>query len=226
MNNLKLDYAKLGIENDILLKYNKKITNVDLLENEKNIFNDFSSILSTDKKILNNQDLTIDTTTQYIDVIDLNRYSDLGLYLLSYLVEKMIKILEINKNKIIKLNLANMLLDFINSRFVKYNKTISYDNIEITKFVIKMKSETFIDNIVRSELNASTDIYGEYKDPNAEKTEEDVDKELDAKEESEAMQVENEEEDFELSREYIRVENDATDYYNKQIEIERGELSI
>jgi hypothetical protein len=122
-------------------------------------------------------------------------------------------IIDINQNKIIKLNIVNMLIDFINMKFEQYNKEISHDNLDIIKFIDKLNSSMLFDTLSQIEYESSTDIYGEYKDPTAEKTEEESEKELDEKEEAEAMTMEEEEDDIELSRMYIKVEDTADSNY-------------
>lgn len=205
-------------KNPILNKYYKKITNINYIIDNDTIFNDYKIITTTSLKTLNDQFIKIDIKTGIIDVSEFENYSDVCNLLLYYLVNKMILLIDINQNKVTKINIVNMLVDFINLKFEQYNKEISHDNLDIIKFINKLDSSMLMETLSQLEYESSTDIYGEYKDPNAEKTEEDIEKEIDEKEETEAMTMEDEEDDTELSRTYIRVE----DSFDKNYEIEKS----
>jgi hypothetical protein len=200
-------------KNPILNKYYKKITNINYVDNSVTIFNDYKMMTTSKFKILNDANIKTDVKTGFIDISEFGEYSDMCNLLIYYLVDKMNTIIDINQNKIIKLNIVNMLIDFINMKFEQYNKEISHDNLDIIKFIDKLNSSMLFDTLSQIEYESSTDIYGEYKDPTAEKTEEESEKELDEKEEAEAMTMEEEEDDIELSRMYIKVEDTADSNY-------------
>lgn len=127
-----------------------------------------------------------------LDDIYNNDYS--GNLILYYFISELTKLLEMNKNKYVKQNLTQFIIEFINVMFTEYNKDhLDYIN-EIQRFICMINSSEYFRELEEKGFGMdefTTGIYGEYKDPDEVKSKEDIEAEEDAKEEAEAMDVDN-----------------------------------
>jgi len=127
-----------------------------------------------------------------ITLDDVYNHDYSGNLILYYFISELSKLLEMNKNKYVKQNLTQFIIEFINVMFTEYNKDhLEYIN-EIQRFVCMINSSDYFRELEEKGFGMdefTTGIYGEYKDPDEVKSKEDIEAEEDAKEEAEAMDV-------------------------------------
>lgn len=119
-----------------------------------------------------NKTININPQAEFISTDDINIYDYTGNIILFYIVREMEKLLDINNDKFIKETLGYLILDIINQLHNEYNDDKNLTNTEIKRFKysLEIKDEREI-----AEVSGTTEgIYEEYKDPDAEVNEEEL----------------------------------------------------
>jgi len=193
----KSSYFSEGM-NIIIDKYRKKINNISLTDsNSKHkVFKHWKAII----KGINNNDYSdkyFNIDTELIPSSMVSSYDSNSNMLLYYLVHEFIQLFKYNQDGFVKTNIANMLVEFIERIFTRYNTEHLYTNNEIRRFIKILDSSRHIREI--QELNDSekpTGIYEEYVDEE-EQTEEDIERKIDDEEEQDAIDVDMDTADME-----------------------------
>lgn len=151
-------------------------------------------------KTLENKTINFDVNETSVSIEEFHKYDYHGNLLLFYIINEFSKLLNYNQNKIIKQHLATFLIDFINNVFREYNTDHLMKLLDIRRFKYLLDSRKY--SIVLEKMNYDSEeysagIYGEYKDPSEEITKEELRENAEIKEEAEALDIEDDELDYE-----------------------------
>lgn len=111
-----------------------------------------------------------------------------------YFIDQLVKFLEINKNKYVKQNLCQFIVEFVDKLYDNYNRDQLLFNNALQRFQCMLDSSEYFRELEGKGLGMdeyTTGIYGEYKDPNDVKTKEEIEEEEDAIEAEESMDIDN-----------------------------------
>lgn len=127
-----------------------------------------------------------------ITLDDVYNHDYSGNLILYYFISELSKLLEMNKNKYVRQNLTQFIIEFIDVMFTEYNKDhLEYIN-EIQRFICMINSSDYFRELEEKGFGMdefTSGIYGEYKDPDEVKSKEDIEAEEEAKEEAESIDV-------------------------------------
>lgn len=119
-------------------------------------------------KPLGDKVINIDPKDISVDMETIHKYDYHSNLLLFYIITEMTKLLNYNKNKIVKQNLAVFLIDFINNMYRDYNNDLTLKNLTIQRFAYELKSSTYYRYLEKTGYGMeefTTGIYSEYNDP-------------------------------------------------------------
>ncbi|MCJ7637248.1 MAG: hypothetical protein MUO21_07130 [Nitrososphaeraceae archaeon] len=139
---------------------------------------------------ITNKNINISPEQKYISIDEISEYDYSGNVILFYIVNEMIKLITVNKDKFIKTTLCHLLIDIIIRIYSEYDQEKDLTNSQIKRFlyILQIKDYSQID-----ETEIETEgIYEEYKDPDAKPDEELLEENEDAKEEEDALDIEDE----------------------------------
>jgi len=102
------------------------------------------------------------------------------------------KLLKYNSNKVLRTNIINFYIDFINTMFDMFNIESRINNHDIKRFIMSLKSSLYIQDIENLITGETVGIYQEYKDIDDKDNEEDLEAEDDAREEQDALDMDDE----------------------------------
>lgn len=197
-------------QEDFLDKYRKRINNMKLRDsNGKNRFfknwKDLRSGLFFND--ISKRTLNINYKAKFVAINDIVGYDYHGNLLLFYIINQLHNLIKFNDNKFTKANLANLIIELINIEFNKHDNDAKYNNLDIKRFKYILESSVNV-SVVRETDDRDrieTNEYGEYRNIEAEESEEYIEKNYDAIQEREALDVEGAIED-------PTDENDGIDY--------------
>jgi hypothetical protein len=193
----KSSYFSEGM-NILIDKYRKKINNISLTDsNSKHkVFKHWKAII----RGIHNGDYSdkyFNIDTELIPASLISSYDNNSNMLLYYLVHEFILLFKYNQDGFIKTNIANLLVEFIDRIFMRYNTEHLYTNNEIRRFIKILESSRRIKEIQElNEADKPSGIYEEYVDEE-EQTEEDIERKIDEEEEQDAIDVDMDEGDME-----------------------------
>lgn len=181
-------------ETDIYNTYHKKLQNIEM-RNEEGKGKVFKNWIPITRYVRFNEikeDINIDINDRYIHIDDLYIHDITGNILIYYIINEFDKMIEYNKNKFVKINLANLFVDLLNESYEKYDMEEKLQNNEIKKFIYQLNSSSYLNDIEDSmsrfddELNTDYSGLVDYTDDETR-----GEKLYTAIQESEALDVEN-----------------------------------
>lgn len=186
---------EINIIEIITNKYSKKLLNMSLYDQNKKhkIFKHWKAVtsqLQTDD--LTDVNLNIDLDAQLLDSEDINNYDFNGNLLLYYIITEMSKLIIYNPNKVLRSNIIGFLIEFINIMFDMFNIESKMHNHDIKRFIMSLKSSLYIQDIENLVTGETVGIYQEYRDIDDKENPDEADAEDDAREEADALDVDNE----------------------------------
>ena len=145
-------------------------------------------------KDIENKTVNLDLKSDYISATDINQYDYHGNLILYYIVDQLRNLIEINSDKFVRQKTVFFVVDIINQMHNQYNEENIIKNFNIRRFTHIVNSR--IDSLDIEQKGHGLDVeteglYGEYKDPDAELDQEEVEQRIDAKEEMEAIDMED-----------------------------------
>ena len=148
--------------------YKNKLTNIKLKNDKYGKFLQGWKIIKNELFFENilNKTLNISTDIKLLSSEDVSMYDYNGNVILFYIVNEMKKIIEINDDKFIKETMGYFLLDIIVRLYNETNEDTDLTNTEIKRFkyALQIQDEREID-----EISGTTEgFYEEYKEPDAE----------------------------------------------------------
>lgn len=175
-------------------KYYKKLVNMNLYDNSKEhkVFKHWKAIATQIFTDVTDVDINISIDTKIIDSEIINNYDYNGNLLLFYIVSEMTKLLKYNQNKIIKTNMIDFFIEFINIMFDMFNVESKLNNHDIKRFIMSLRSSIYIQDLENIITGHTEGIYQEYKDVDDKESEETNEEEEDAREEADALDIDNE----------------------------------
>ena len=195
-------------------KYSSKLNKIILRDEQtkQKVFKKWDSI-KTNLFFENISDKTINlnTKSKYFYVDDINSYDYNGNIILYYIIEQLTSLIEFNSNKFTKVTIIYLIIDIINHEHSLFNIDNRNTNFEIQRFNYLISSKTYIYDIEEIGHGIESETYGfyeEFKDPDEQVPEEEIEKIEDAKEEEGALDMDVE----------IDYEIDYTDGVNVNVE--------
>lgn len=169
--NKKLKPMVLSNKNETFLEHWKQATN--------GIFFDGSNIKT----------INLNVKDKFLSYIDIADYDYSGNLLSYYLTSEMSKLISINTDKSVKVNVIYLLIDLIINIHKLLNEEVVYTNLETRRFNYILASRDYAKEI--ETFGGETEgFYGEYKDPDAPEDPDAQEALYDAQEEQDAMDVE------------------------------------
>lgn len=195
---------------DFLDKYRKRINKMQLRDpNGQNRFFKYWKDLRNGLFFndISKRTLNINYKAKFVAINDIAGYDYHGNLLLFYIIDQIHNLIKYNDNKFTKANLANLMIELINIEFNKHDTDSKFNNLDIKRFkyILKSSMEVSVIRETDDRDRIETDEYGEYRDVDAEESEEYVENNYDAMQEREAIDVEGAIED-------PTDENDGLDY--------------
>lgn len=141
----------------------------------------------------------------YISLDEIYDYDYSGNLILYYFISEITKLINWNKNKYVRQNLIQFIVEFINGMFKEFNVESWAYNSEIQIFKHVLSSSEYFKEIENIVDEYTSGIYGEYKDPDEEKPKEQLEEEEDAREEAESIDVDG---DIDAEDEYDNAYNE------------------
>jgi hypothetical protein len=213
--------------NSLVDKYRKKLksVNIDDQSGKHRIFKHWKGIM---KGICasNFDGNYFNFDSDLIESDNISRYDVMANMLLYYIIHEFSTLLKYNREGFIKTNISNFLVEFIDRVFFRYNTEHLYVNNDINRFMYVLNSVGFLRE---TEEQTKTDVpqgfYEEYVSED-EKTEDDVERQIDDDEEREALDVDMDEGDIEegVSSNYDRQTEVDYDYEAKEMSREPTEI--
>lgn len=174
-------------------KYKNKLTTLKVKDNTSPFFNKWETVkYAIFYKPIPNKTINIDSSDNFYDIDDIINYDSSGNVILEYIVNEMIKLININDDKFTKNLICFMLIDIIDTLHTTFNKEFELKTFDLRKFKYLMESKTYIDE------SNSFDIDDSYDESriNMNQTEESLNDEMESKysdqEELDAIDVDGE----------------------------------
>jgi len=180
--------------------------NDKLINNYRNILFDITipdDFFDKWEKIISNVFIIIknkEINPSIIDIIDIDDIYNNNL--LNYIIEQFINLINFNSGTI-KTNIINILKDYINNKHNEYME-IQFETLDIKKFMIYIKTD-------ESKFELEKIIIENNHDLGFEKTEEEIEEEMDAVEENEAIDMEK---PMDFQRQYDELYSNFEPTYN------------
>ncbi len=143
---------------------------------------------------LENRTVNLNADAKYILSDDINYYDYHGNLILFYIVKELIKLIEINDEKFVKINLTFLIIDIIIRLHRLFNTEQEITNYELKRFnyIINSKQSVYeMDEGYKMEGEVDG-FYEEYKDPADPENLEELELKEEAQEEQEALDIEGE----------------------------------
>jgi hypothetical protein len=178
-----------------ITKYYNKLNGIVINVNENTIFNNWKIIIQNIRYNEQNVKLkTINIKNKILQMDDVYTYDYSGNLALIYFISEIIKLIDMNKNKIVQQNLLQFIIEFINAVFLEYNKEHLNDINELQRFICILNSSEYFRKLEEKGFGIdeyTSGIYGEYTDPSVTKSKEEIIAEDEAVEEMESTDVDN-----------------------------------
>jgi len=146
-------------------------------------------------KPLGDKTININVKDTLVDVDDIHKYDYHGNLLLYYMISEFTKLINYNQNKIVKQHLTIFIIDFINNMYKDLNNDNIMKNTKIQRFIYFINSALHRNELEKTGFGLdeyTTGIYGEFKDPSEAPSKEEYKQNEDAREESEALDIDGE----------------------------------
>jgi hypothetical protein len=145
------DYFNNKFEN-LIEKFSKKLTELDLVSQKGThlVFKhwkNFSENVVTNVTDLNELNDNIDKNISIINFEKLNKFDSNGNLILFYFINELIKLFKYNDNKVIRMNLTALIIDYININFSIYNEEKTQNNKDYKRFWYIINSALYLDEI-------------------------------------------------------------------------------
>lgn len=189
-----LDEDEINIIEVITNKYSKKLLNMNVYDNNRKhkIFKHWKAVVSQlQADDLSDINFNIDIDAHLLNSEDINKYDYNGNLLLFYIITEINKLINFNSNKVLKSNIINFLIEFINIMFDMFNIESRMHNQEIKRFIMSLNSSLYLldnENLISGE---SVGIYQEYKDVDDKDNPDDIENNIDDMEEADALDIDN-----------------------------------
>lgn len=202
--------------NSLVEKYKSKLSNINFTDATGNnlIFKHWKAIysginLDDISKFKLNDDLDKQKFISYEEITKIDKSGNILLY---YIIRELLKLLEFNDNKIIKTQIANFAIDFINFAYDMNNQDKENSNLDVKRFVYLINSQTYVNEINEdSGIKNIEGIYSEYKD-DRDKSEDEIKQEneisYDNEQMNEGLDVDYDKEDIDESGEEGEIQYD------------------
>lgn len=177
-------------------KYFKKLSGILIHDNvgKHRIFKHWKAVISQlQPDNLDDININININDKLLDSDYVNNFDINGNLILFYITSEMNKLIDYNANKVIKENIINFFIEFIDIMFDMFNIESKLNNHDIKRFILGLQVPFYAqddENIITGE---TVGIYQEYKDIDDKETEEDIEANEDAREEEDALDM-----DFDL----------------------------
>jgi hypothetical protein len=191
---------------ELLIKHSNKLQNITISNrfNKEKVFKDWNKyinhIFTSDIS-----DININKNDKLIDYNFINKIDHNSNKILYYIINELIKLIDYNENKLLKSNIINFCIDYIDWIYTEYNQDILLSDIKNKTFNYLIKSPRYVDQGVEK-------VVGPYEEQtiDLEQTEEDINKRDDDIEEQEALDIDMEEFDYqsEFESSYEPVNNE------------------
>lgn len=171
--------------------YRQKLANIKLADpsDSHRIFKHWKAVSSgINPKLSNSKSMDIHDDTKILYASTLNQYDDNNNLILFYIVDNIMKLVQYNDNKFVKINVINMVTEFIGAMFDSFNIEYIYNNFNVKRFKYILDSEGFVYD--DEQKGYGLDMYG--SDDEAEMTDEQRDQIENINEEADAMDVDPE----------------------------------
>jgi hypothetical protein len=196
------DFFNNKYEN-LIEKYGKKLTELNTVS-QKGTHLVFKHWKNYSDNMIPNINNIGEIDTDKLNIINyekLNKLDDNGNLILFYFINELIKLYKYNENKVIRMNLTSLIIDYININYGIYNEEKTQNNKDYKRFLYIINSDLYLDEI-KDKIGETEGIYEESVDPDKkELTQEEQDALDDANEEDNALDVEGGEYDYEAGYE-------------------------
>jgi hypothetical protein len=182
---------KQSMKLDKLLKnYKSNLNNMKIVKDNSYIFKYWKALY---EYVFYKKDnlINMNLKSEYFSTSELLNYDTQGNFILYYIIHEMMKLLEINTEKFIKINIVNMLIDIINYIYELYNTDI-FKNADLEKFNISLYNDEFLvdETKVKNEDGGLYGPYDEYMDEEELNSAEKIEETIDDRERAEALDYE------------------------------------
>tara|TARA_Y100000780_G_scaffold126423_1_gene113737 strand:- start:1661 stop:6595 length:4935 start_codon:yes stop_codon:yes gene_type:complete len=180
---------------DTMDKYRKLLSNMELRDpkGKHRVFKKSNKILNTVFfKDINKDNINLDLSGNIIDANDLNFYDNSGNLLLYHMISELSNLLNYNMNKFNKTNISYMIINLIMESFKNYNLDYRLEKHPLKRFTHVLESSDYAYDITEAGAGIQTQtdgLYQEYQDPEDDKTEEEIEKNYEAKQEMEGLDM-------------------------------------
>jgi hypothetical protein len=184
--------------NSLVDRYRKKLKNVATKDanNKHGVFKYWKGIVNG-IFVENFDDKYFNFDSDLIEADNISRYDSQSNLLLYYIIHEFTNLLNYNNENFMKTNICNMLVEFIDRIFTKYNTENLHVNNDIKKFMYVLHSIGYLkETEEQTKTETPQGFYEEYVDIDEEPNEEDVERKIDDEEEQEAIDVDMDEEDI------------------------------
>jgi len=202
----------------LIEKYGNKLKNINIINKDGShlILRHWKNL--ADNIIFFDEKIDIDEKIISIEYDKINKFDKEGILLNSYFIDEINKLFNYNTDKQIKINLSAFIYDFINISFSLINEEKMQNDKDYKRFEYILKSKQFIDEI-KDQIGKTEGIYEEVIDEDKkELTEEEQNKLDDDKEALDAIDVEDNEYDYEAGFER-NFDRELYDGYEDKFEI-------
>lgn len=193
-------------------KQKKNLANINIFDNNGNhmIFKHWKGVVrgiySEEIKDYK-QDFT---KLKIINSDDLNKIDNNGNIILYFITSELSKLIRYNSNNFTKLATVEFVIDFINNVFDLFNNEKIISNIDVKRFSYILSSVTYIQEV--SEKNGMNEIEGIYEEH------QDVDKEITQEEREEIIDLEEEQEGFDMENDPRNEESSFAEQFESTYE--------
>ena len=174
--------------NDLTNKYRTKLRSFSIKDKER-VFKDWKAVKyniffqELGERVIN---LTVDP--KFMTAEEVSFYDYHGNVILFYIVEQLVELLDINRDKFTKINLCYFIIDIINRVYNEHTQEEEYTNSEIKRFKYILESDQYVNEFEQEELTEGN--YEEYKDPDEKEDETMLQQKEDDQEEMDALDIE------------------------------------
>lgn len=184
---------ELKEEDKVIQKYLKKLDSIKIEDGKDNkFFRDYDRVINRIfYKLERTKVINLDYKEDFFSYIDVNKYDNNGNKILFYLLDELKKLVMMNEEKSVKVNVIYLIVDIIDYLHSLFNEDTITTNIETRRFEHMLKSADYVKEI-QSVGGETQGFYEEYKDPEEEVDSEKLEEEEDTREEMESMDIEDE----------------------------------